>query len=134
MIKRKAKGIAAERELLHLFWENGWACARIAGSGNTSFPSADLLAGNSQKIIAVECKTIKENKKYFTQEEIKEFAYFCQKMGVDAWIAIKFNRRPWYLLKVDDLSKTKTNWMVSQNLAIEKGLLLADFFQKHQKI
>ena len=32
----KSKGTRAERELLHLFWENEWACMRSAGSGSTT--------------------------------------------------------------------------------------------------
>lgn len=38
----KKKGIAAERELLHLLWDKGFACCRVAGSGSIPEPNCDL--------------------------------------------------------------------------------------------
>ena len=61
----KSKGINAERELVHMFWGENWACLRIAGSGSIKYPSPDLLVGNSLRRLAVECKTTKDSKKYF---------------------------------------------------------------------
>ena len=65
-MNRNAKGTNAERELVRLFNELGWGCIRIAGSGSSKYPSPDILAGNALRRIAVECKTTKDNKKYFS--------------------------------------------------------------------
>ena len=35
----KSKGSNAERQLLHMFWDAGWACLRSAGSGSMNHPS-----------------------------------------------------------------------------------------------
>jgi len=134
MVKAKAKGIQAERELLHKFWESGWASIRVAGSGNTSFPAPDLLAGNGEKSIALECKTFKRNHKYLELEEISQLKLFSQKFGAEPWLAIKFNRQPWYLLKIEDLNKTNKKWGVSLALAQKKGLNFENFLKKNQKI
>lgn len=133
MVKLKAKGSSAERELLHKFWNTDeWACARIAGSGSTSFPAPDLLASNGSVKIALECKTIKENTKYLDEDEVNQLKEFSYKFGADPWIAIKFNYKPWYFLRLSDLDKTKTRWGVSLKLAEQKGLLFDNFVEKHK--
>lgn len=134
MIKTKKKGTAAERELLHKFWDRGWACVRAAGSGSTSFPSPDLLAGNSLLRIALECKTLKKEHKYFDDLEISQLKEFSGRFGAEPWIAVKFDRKPWYLLKVEDLNRTKQRWGLSWRLIKEKGISFEDFILKNQKI
>ncbi len=44
--RRKSKGSAAERELIHKFWANSWGAIRVAGSGSSQFPSPDILVGS----------------------------------------------------------------------------------------
>jgi len=134
MVKTKTKGIVAERELIHKFWQSGWASIRVAGSGNTSFPAPDLLIGNGEKSIALECKTFKKNNKYLKNQEISQLKIFSEKFGAEPWLAIKFNRQPWYFLKITDLSKTNKHWSVSLNLAEKKGLKFEKFLKENQKI
>jgi Holliday junction resolvase len=65
-MKLKAKGSNAERELVHMFWDKGWAAIRVAGSGSSQYPSPDVLAGNNLRKLAVECKASGELNKYIT--------------------------------------------------------------------
>ncbi|MBW2967284.1 Holliday junction resolvase, partial [Candidatus Woesearchaeota archaeon] len=37
-MNRKAKGLSAERELIHMFWKNGWSALRVAASGAIKYP------------------------------------------------------------------------------------------------
>ena len=67
----KAKGTRAERELLHMLFENGAAVLRTAGSGSTTIPSCDLLVGKNGKVMAIECKFIKDNI-YIKKDRMKE--------------------------------------------------------------
>jgi len=133
MVKRKKKGSQAERDLLQLFWENNWACLRVAGSGNTSFPAPDLLASNGRRQVALECKTFKRECKYLELQEISQLRAFSQMFGAEAWIAIKFDYKPWYFLKIDDLKKTEKSCVVSLKLAQEKGFLLDNFLTRNPK-
>jgi len=55
----KRKGTLYERELFHMFWNSSWAAVRSAGSGSTPLPAPDILAGNKEKLLAIECKAIK---------------------------------------------------------------------------
>ena len=68
----KRKGSNAERELAHMFHNNKWGALRAAGSGSTTLPAPDILAGNGKRYLAIECKSTKDNRKYFPKEEIDQ--------------------------------------------------------------
>lgn len=125
-MNRKGKGINAERELIHFFWEKGWAAIRVAGSGATKYPSVDIVAGTPLRKLAIECKAINDTKKYFRKEEIDQLRQFSSKFGAEAWIAIRFNRVKWHFLSIEDLRETPEGAMVSQELATLKGLLFEE--------
>ena len=118
----KKKGINAEREVIHLFWQTGkWAAIRISGSGSSRYPSADIIASNVKRKLVIEVKTTKDQNKYFTQEEIDQFLEFSRLFGAEPWLAIKFKANPWFFLKIDDLSQSGKHWVISSQNAKEKG-------------
>jgi len=118
----KSKGINAERELIHLFWQNNWVAVRVAGSGSSQYPSCDVLASNAQRSLAIEAKLTKDPKKYFSKQEISDLRLFAEKFGAEPWIAVKFKRDNWYFLKLGDLEQTINNFVISNQSAKEKGL------------
>lgn len=122
----KTKGTNAERELVHLFWRAGWCAVRVAGSGSNRYPSADILASNGLRTLAIECKATKSQSKYFTEEEISNFGVFAEKFGAEPFIAMRFNREPWLFLKLDNLEKSGKCYVVSYGPAKEIGMLLGD--------
>ena len=78
-MSRKSKGINAERDLIHKFWAtNGWAALRVAGSGSMRYPSADILATNKVRKLAIECKTVKNPWKYIEKEDINQLKEFSE--------------------------------------------------------
>ena len=119
----KRKGTTAERELFHLLWNSQtWACCRSAGSGSTPLPNPDLIASNGSKILAIECKAIKNKSKHFNKSEIDQLIEFSTKFGAEPWFAIKFDNQGWHFLKPEELKKTKTgNYSVNLNLAKQTG-------------
>jgi Holliday junction resolvase len=122
-MSNKSKGINAERELIHKFWQTeDWSSHRIAGSGSSKYPSPDIIAGNNQRILALECKTLKKGNKYLTKKEVDELIQFCQKFGAEPWLAMKFSRQPWSFLKIKDLKKTENSFVISHNIIKEKGI------------
>lgn len=126
----KGKGTRLERELFHKFWETGkFGVIRIAGSGSTPLPSVDLVVGGQGRHLAIECKAIKKGKKYIEEARIKELKEFSEKFGAEPWLAIRFNNKPWYFIKIDDLEKTKTNYSVSLELAKSRGLLFEELIK-----
>jgi Holliday junction resolvase len=130
----KSKGINAEREIIHMFWgTEDWCSHRIAGSGSSKYPSPDIIAGNNQRMIALECKTLKKGKKYLNQEEIKQLKDFSKKFGAEPWLAMKFDRQPWSFLRPEDLEETKSCFAISQNLIKKKGISFQELIS-NQKI
>lgn len=122
MVKQKAKGTKGERELIRLFNEAGWSAIRAAGSGSSPYPAPDVLAGNAQRRVAIECKVTKETKKYFPKEEIEQLKAFSQKFGAESWIGLRFSRQPWYFVLPEDLEKTGNLWAISLEAAQRKGV------------
>ena len=118
----KAKGSNGERELIKFFNENGWSAIRSAGSGSSKYPSPDILAGNASRRVAIECKVTKDQKKYFSEEEINQLKTFSVCFGAESWVGVKFPSEPWYFLMLEDLEKTGTMWAASLQSAKIKGL------------
>jgi len=116
------KGGNIERELIHLFWERGLAAVRVAGSGRMNYPSPDILVNNKGKILAIECKSKRNEYIYLTKKEIKELRLFSDLFGAAAFIGARFSREKWYFLDIKSLKETKKNFVISVDLAKVKGL------------
>ena len=129
-MSRKSKGINAERDLIHKFWGNKWAAVRIAGSGSMKYPSADVIATNKLRKLAIECKTSNDKSKYLSKEEIKQLKEFSDLFNAEPWIAVKFDRHDWLFLSLDDLKETDNNFLVSLDIAEKKGLLFEELLKQ----
>lgn len=127
----KAKGSRAERELFHLLWEEGFAVVRAAGSGSTTRPSPDLVASNGKKTFAIECKSVKGEKKYFSAEELKQLQIFSHTFGAEAWLAVRFDNKGWFFLELHNISKSKgETFLVSFSQLQKEGLQFEEFIGK----
>lgn len=125
----KIKGTAAEREVVHRLWAEGWAAIRVAGSGSVKYPAPDILAGNNLRKIAIECKATKSNKQYLTKKEVGELKTFSVKFGAEPWIGVRFDRDAWYFINPEDLKETKENYVITSKEAKMKGLLFDEFLR-----
>ncbi|MEM1535044.1 MAG: Holliday junction resolvase Hjc [Candidatus Pacearchaeota archaeon] len=114
----KIKGANAERELFHLLWRRGFAVARVAGSGSTSKPACDLIAGNKQRKLAIEVKVCNNEAKYISKAQIDQLLSFSKIFGLEPLIAIKFLRRGWYFFNIGSLIKKEKEYLAR----IEYGL------------
>lgn len=121
-MNRKGKGTNAERELLHMFWQHNWACIRSAGSGSMQHDSPDLIAGNHNRKLTIECKATKSKYQYFTKEEIFALRSFSHLFGSEAYVAIKFNNTPWVFMKANELHETGKNYCVSKEFAKQSAI------------
>lgn len=126
----KSKGINAERELIHLFWANGWTAIRVAGSGSSRYPSPDILAGNVIRKLALEAKITKDKSKYFDKEEIGQLMEFSKNFGAESWIAVKFKGQEWLFLALEDLKSTDNGFVISAESAKIKGLSFEELIKK----
>lgn len=127
----KSKGTRLERELIHMLHESGWGIIRSAGSGSTPLPSADILAGNGSRHLAIECKALKAKNKYFYPEEIEQLLSFSNRIGAEPWIGIRFNSQPWFFLQPKHIEKTKKGiFVISLESAKSRGLRFENLIKK----
>ena len=116
----KAKGTAAERELIHMFQNVDFACFRAAGSGSMKYPCPDLIVGNNLRKLAIEVKNSGKGYQHLTKKEIDELQEFSSKFGAESWVAVKF--KEWFFLTLEDLKETTSNFSITQTIAERKGL------------
>ncbi|MFH1455781.1 MAG: Holliday junction resolvase Hjc [archaeon] len=132
----KVKGSRAERELFHLLWDTQeWAVVRSAGSGSTQKPSPDLIASNGTKTLALECKAIKDKKKYFNAEELNQLNEFATTFGAEPWLAVRFDNEGWFFVPLAEVPKSKgKHFVLTFDFAKKKGLafkeLIGEFKQE----
>ncbi len=122
----KSRGSQGERDLVHMFWDNGWAAFRAAGSGSVPLPVPDVIAGNAARKIAIEAKITTDKSKYFTKQEIADLRTFCTKFGCESWVAVRFFRKPWRFVALDDLRETGASFVLTQEDSERKGLLFEE--------
>lgn len=121
-MKSKQKGTNAERELLHSFWEAGWATIRVAGSGSMQYPSPDIISGKGKRKLVIECKACKNSSQYLTKKEIEELKEFSKIFGAEAWISVKFNNKGWFFIQLEDLEDSGKNYVIKYEKAKLLGL------------
>ena len=125
----KSKGTKAERELLHLFWAKEWATIRSAGSGSMKYPGPDLIASNKARVLAIECKSTKKNKQYLEEYDIKQLKDFCDIFGAEPWFAVRFARKDWLFLGIEDIEKTENGYVIDSKVAERRGLLIDELIK-----
>ncbi len=119
----KSKGSNAERELIHMFWQvEGWVACRVAGSGSMQYPSPDLIAGNKEKKVVIECKATASDYQYLTKQEVTELVQFSQSFNAEPWIGVRFTREGWFFLKPEHLNETDKNFTISREQIKQKGI------------
>ncbi|MBM3233535.1 Holliday junction resolvase [Candidatus Pacearchaeota archaeon] len=128
-MSNKEKGANAERELYAMFIDNSFRAVRVAGSGVMDNTSCDLIAGKIGKKYCVECKASKKRSKYITKKQIEEFMIFSEIFGLEPVIAVRFNREGWFFLSPSELINSGKNFLVSLELAKEKGKRFSQFFE-----
>ncbi|HZX44861.1 MAG TPA: Holliday junction resolvase Hjc [Candidatus Nanoarchaeia archaeon] len=128
-MSRKSKGINAERDLVHKFWANNWASVRIAGSGSMRYPSADIIATNKVRKLAIECKATKDTSKYIDKEDIDQLRQFAELFAAEPYIAIKFAKREWFFLTLEDMEETDKSLMIDIEKAQIKGILFEELIK-----
>jgi len=127
----KSKGINAERDLIHKFWAtSGWSAVRIAGSGSMKYPSADVLATNKLRKLAIECKTSNNKSRYLPKEAIEQLKTFADIFGAEPWIAIRFKGHDWYFMSLEDIIESGKSFVIDVNTAKSKGLLFEEIVGK----
>ena len=117
-----------EREFVRLMNNLGLDCHRIAGSGAASEAVCDCILFYDKKTYLVEVKATKEKKLYIRgriQEQLKKMFAVAKKNEVIPILAIKFKRRGWNLINVNDFKPIEFNKEVVVNENCRQNLPFA---------
>ncbi|MBU1120669.1 MAG: Holliday junction resolvase Hjc [archaeon] len=118
------KGANAERELLHILWEKGFAVVRIAGSGGTTLPAPDIVALSRKKRLAFECKAWNSAYLNIPLKQMDELIGWGKKAGANVFIAWKIPNKGWLFLPPKTFSKKASNYTISKKKAFSKAINL----------
>jgi len=125
-MSRKSKGINAERDLVNLFRKNNIVAIRVAGSGSTKYDSADIVAGNKNVKLAIECKTSADDKKYLSNDSIDQIRNFSNSFGAVPILAVKFDREKWGFFNLGRIKTTEAGFVISKE---DTGMSFEDILQ-----
>ncbi len=119
---RYAKGANAERELIHELFDRGFSVVRVAGSGKTALPAPDIIALSRNKKLAFECKAWGSNSVSIPLQQMRELVSWCERAGVEAFVAWKFPREGWFFLKPEHFTKTAHAYNCTKHNALKQKL------------
>lgn len=118
------KGANAERELIHLLYNEGLAVLRVAGSGSSTLPCPDAVALSPGLKIAFECKAWNKAHLSISMLQMTELHNWAKTAGTDLFVAWKIPRKGWRFLKPRQFNKTEKAYNISMKKALEEGLEL----------
>lgn len=127
MKKNKAKGSNAERELLFLLFDKGFAVSRVAGSGSSTLPTPDIIATKNKITVAIECKTKSGDYLNIKESQIQELQIWEKLSGFKSFIAWRLGKDSWYFLEIKDLKKTIKAYSIKKDEMINNGKTLDQF-------
>lgn len=112
-----------------MFWNSSWSAVRIAGSGTMHYPSADILATNKKRLLAIECKSSRKNTKYIEKEDIEQLKKFSFLFNARPFIGIRFRNSDWFFLNPNQLKEKQKSFIVSLDFAKEEGITFEELIQ-----
>ncbi len=110
----KSKGSRFERDLISELWREGFAAVRVAGSGVSTYPCPDIVAGNGDVFIAIEVKMRKSLPLYISEDEIRQLKDFSIFFGARPYIALKLPRKKWRFFTIEMLEKTEKSYKIDE--------------------
>tara|TARA_Y100000310_G_scaffold332686_1_gene408721 strand:- start:46 stop:417 length:372 start_codon:yes stop_codon:yes gene_type:complete len=122
-MSHKQKGSDAERELVEMLQQAGYASVRIAGSGCSKFPCPDVLASNGSRVLAIECKSTKKHRQYFRKAQIKELLEFSNMFAATPMCAIKFSTS-WHFIEPHKLRDSGKMHGTDRKHVLDEGCAL----------
>ncbi|AEH24740.1 Holliday junction resolvase Hjc [Pyrococcus yayanosii] len=114
---RYRRGAAAERELIRMLEERGFAVVRSAGSKRV-----DLVAGNGRIYLCIEVKSTRAEKLYVRAEDIERVKRFAERFGGVPVLAVKFVGRGWEFFRLDGGSRLRFSPGKGESLDVLLGL------------
>ncbi|WP_290596055.1 MULTISPECIES: Holliday junction resolvase Hjc [unclassified Archaeoglobus] len=112
----KNKGTRFERDLIAELWKEGFAAIRVAGSGVSTFPCPDIVAGNGKVYLAIEVKMRKKLPLYLSSDEVAQLEKFSESFGAASYVALKLPRKKWKFFTIQMLERTEKNFKIDDDI------------------
>jgi Holliday junction resolvase len=115
-MKFYAKGVRAERELLHFLTYRGFACLRTASSGGHLSP-VDVVALKRGRVLCFEIKSWSTQPR-LDKKKLQRFKEWCSRadgFGFLAW----YNKNQWRFLRIEHAENNQydeENWLDPDSL------------------
>ncbi len=107
------KGANAERELIKLLFDRGFAVLRVAGSGVSPLPSPDVVAIKSGRILAFECKAWRGQHLAIPVVTMNDEVNWARVAGAEFFVGWKIPREGWLFFKFEHFHNAGKNFMIS---------------------
>lgn len=104
---RYDKGANAERELIRLFWDRGFAVARTAGSGKNQLPMPDIIVLGKGRSMVIEAKAWRSAHLTIIGEKMEELLKWARIAGAEPFVAWKYPNKGWFFIKPGSFRKAK---------------------------
>ncbi len=115
---RYQRGARAERELLGIFNDNGWAVIRSSGSGVNAL-SPDVVAIKNKVGVACECKFWDRGSISIEPEQFEKLLEWEGRSSSHTFVAWKVKNRGWLFIKTGEFTKGEKNYNVTMKRAFE---------------
>ncbi|NPA87040.1 MAG: hypothetical protein GXO00_03460 [Candidatus Diapherotrites archaeon] len=105
------KGSRAERELMRMLWQRGYAVVRSAGSGISYSP--DVVAIKDGVVLAFECKAWKKREVVIEEHQMQKMLKWAQRSGATLYLAWKYPYRGWFFIPVELLNRRNGKYVIN---------------------
>ncbi|NJE06406.1 Holliday junction resolvase [Thermococcus sp. M36] len=102
------RGASAERELIKMLEDAGFAVVRSAGS-----KKVDIVAGNGGLYLCIEVKSTHSDRLYFSEGDYEKLVSFARQFGGRPVVAVKFVNKGWRFFFPEQLEKSGRNYKIS---------------------
>jgi len=107
------KGARNERELIHLFEDEGYSIVRAAGSGVNSV-SPDILVFKKGKQYAIECKAWNSDRIAIDHEKFAALNRWEENTGITTMIAWKMPYGGWFFAYLPELDVNEKSYSITK--------------------
>ncbi|MCR4335167.1 MAG: Holliday junction resolvase Hjc [archaeon] len=123
------KGANAERELIRMFWKEGFAVARTAGSGKNALPMPDLIVLSKTRKIVIEAKAWRSDYLNINFEQMEELLKWKELSNAEVFVAWKYPNKGWFFIDPKHFNKAK-HYSISFSKVQKVGVVFDVFIGK----
>ena len=83
-----------------------------------------LMVGSKgrNRRLAIECKSTGDKKLYLSNYDIEQLKEFSDVFDARPWFAVKFAKKGWLFLGIEELEKTEKGYAIDLDRAVLRGI------------